>query len=106
MDKTAIVIADSRGTIQFWSKGAEMIFGHRAEHALGLTLDLIVPDQFREAHWLGFHRAMSTGSAAIEAQPVTLPVLTASGQIETSPGKLTLLRSGDGNIVGAMVIFG
>jgi PAS domain S-box-containing protein len=106
LDNTAIVIADTTGAIRFWSKGAETAFGHAAADALSQTLDLIVPDEFREAHWLGFHRAIASGSAATEGQDITLPVRMADGRIENSAGKLTLLRRGDRIIVGAMVIFG
>jgi PAS domain S-box-containing protein len=106
LDTTAIVIADATGTIRFWSKGAETAFGYSEADAMGRTLDLIVPEEFREAHWTGFRREMASGSAAIEGQPVTLPVRASGGQIQMSPGKLSLLRRGDGNIIGAMVIFG
>ena len=106
MDKTAIVIADTTGAIRFWSKGAETAFGHAAEDALSQTLDLIVPDEFRQAHWLGFRRAIAAGSAATEGQDITLPVRRADGRIENSAGKLTLSRKGDRSIVGVMVIFG
>lgn len=105
MDKAAIVIADTTGAIRFWSKGAEIAFGYRSEDALSQTLDLIVPDDFREAHWSGFHRAMAAGSAATEGQDITLPVRTADGRIEDTAGKLTLLRKSDKSIVGVMVIF-
>jgi len=106
LDKTAIVIADTTGAIRFWSKGAETAFGYPAENALSQTLDLIVPNEFREAHWLGFHRAMAAGSAATEGQDITLPVRTADGRIQNTAGKLTFLRKSDGGIAGVMVIFG
>jgi len=106
LDQTAIVIVDTTGAIRFWSKGAESAFGHSEEVALGSTLDLIVPDEFREAHWQGFHRAIAVGSAATEGKEITLPVHTSDGGIENSAGKLTLLRRGDKSIVGVMVIFG
>jgi len=106
LDKTAIVIADTTGAIRFWSKGAEAAFGHTAADALSRTLDLIVPDEFREAHWAGFHRAMAAGSAATEGLDIMLPVRTADGGIQHSAGKLTLLRTSDRRITGVMVIFG
>lgn len=106
MDTTAVVIADTSGTIRFWSKGAERVFGYSEADVVGRSLDIIVPDEFREAHWTGFRRAMAAGSAAIEGQPIALPVRASGGEIQKSPGKLSLLRTSDGNIVGAMVIFG
>ncbi|MQA03971.1 MAG: PAS domain S-box protein [Streptosporangiales bacterium] len=50
----AIIEADTQGVIVRWSAGAEVLFGHRAEDAVGRTLDLVVPQRLREAHWTGF----------------------------------------------------
>jgi PAS domain S-box-containing protein len=106
LDETAIVIADTSGIIHFWSKGAEDSFGHSAANAVGQPLDLIVPVEFRNAHWRGFHRAISAGAAAAEGRPNEFPVLRADGNILTTPGRLVLLRLGDERVIGAMVIFG
>ena len=105
LDKTAIVIADTTGTIRFWSQGAENTFGHASHEAVGRTLDLIVPEEFRASHWAGFRRAVTAGAAAIEGQSNVFPVVEAGGQIKDVPGKLSLLRDGGGSIVGCMVIF-
>jgi len=106
LDEAAIVIADVKGVIRFWSKGAEDIFGHTAQYAVGRMLDLIVPEEFREAHWRGFHRAIAAGSAAAEGRPNRFPALGADGGTCNIPGKLALLRAGDERVIGAMVIFG
>ncbi len=106
MDQTAVVIVDTMGIIRYWSRGAENAFGHRAETAVGRSLDLIVPEEFRAAHWTGFRRAMAAGSAAIEGLASDFPVVAADGQTVTRQGKLTLLRSAAANTIGAMVIFG
>ena len=37
----AIVVADASGKIIVWNPGAERMFGHTAEEALGQSLDLI-----------------------------------------------------------------
>jgi PAS domain-containing protein len=63
LEDRAVVMADVAGVIRFWSKGAEAIFGYAADQAIGQTLDLVVPPEFREAHWSGFKRAMDKGSA-------------------------------------------
>lgn len=106
LDETAIVIADTSGVIHFWSKGAEDCFGHSPANAVGRPLDLIVPAEFRDAHWRGFHRAIAAGSAAAEGQANEFPVLGADGNIRTMPARLVLLRAGDKRVIGAMVIFG
>ena len=48
---------------------------------LGKTLDVIVPEDFRERHWAGFHRAMASGSSFIDGQAAILPVLCGDGQV-------------------------
>ena len=105
MDKAAIIIADTGGTIRFWSPGAERAFGHTAAQAVGMTLDLIVPAEFREAHWVGFRRAMQPGAAPIEGMAVEIPALQADGSTRTHAGKLTVLRAADGAPIGCMAIF-
>ena len=56
-----LIFADREGMIRVWSAGAERIFGYPRAEAIGQTLDLIVPERFREAHWRGFDRALETG---------------------------------------------
>ncbi len=106
MDCTVVVMADAQGVIRFWSRGAELAFGHAAERAVGHTLDLIVPAEAREAHWAGFRRAVAAGHAAVEGEVGPFPVLCADGDVAETPGRLTLIRQADDRVVGAMVVFG
>lgn len=57
----AVIAADRDGVITFWNPGAERIFGHAAGGAVGQSLDLIIPERLRAAHWRGFHEVMRTG---------------------------------------------
>jgi PAS domain S-box-containing protein len=63
-----LVFADREGVIRTWSAGAERIFGFPREEAVGQTLDLIVPERFREAHWAGFDRALEAGRTKYAGQ--------------------------------------
>lgn len=47
----AIIFADREGIIRAWNAASERVFGHAAADAVGRSLDLIVPELFREAHW-------------------------------------------------------
>jgi len=105
MEEHAIVIADPSGVIRFWSDGAETAFGHAAEDAVGQTLDLIVPAEHREAHWIGFRRAIASGTASVEGQAIPFPGRRADGEIVVRPGRLTLVRRPDGQAIAAMVVF-
>jgi PAS domain S-box-containing protein len=64
---TAVIYARADGVVGFWNTGAEALFGHSREDALGKRVDLIVPEEYRAMHWAGFARAIGSawrGSAA------------------------------------------
>jgi len=105
LDNNAVVIADAAGVIRFWSAGAEKAFGHASARAVGQTLDLIVPPEYREAHWTGFRHAVVSGVAAVEGKATPFPARRADGETATLYGRLTLLREPGGMVIAAVVIF-
>ncbi|MTD34218.1 PAS domain S-box protein [Paludibacterium sp. dN 18-1] len=60
----AIIYADTKGIIREWNGAAEHIFGFPKVEAIGQSLDLIIPERLRRAHWEAFDRAMERGSTA------------------------------------------
>ncbi len=54
----AVIFAGTDGLITTWNAAAERTFGYTADEAIGQSLDIIVPERFREAHWKGFDRAL------------------------------------------------
>jgi PAS domain S-box-containing protein len=105
LDNHAVVIADAAGVIRFWSSGAEKAFGHPSAEALGQTLDLIVPLEYRQAHWTGFRHAMASGAATVEGRAVPFPVRLPGGETMPMTGRLTLLRGPSGQVIAAAVAF-
>jgi PAS domain S-box-containing protein len=105
VDHRAIVVADTDGVIVHWNAGAERLFGHSPEDAVGQSLDLIVPDEFRDRHWAGFHRAMSTGESTLDGPAAHLPVKCAGGDVTVFPGRLVLLSDPHGRAAGALAIY-
>lgn len=59
----AIVAGDHQGLIRFWNPAAERIFGYTASEAVGQSLDIIIPERLRKAHWDGWDRVMQTGQS-------------------------------------------
>lgn len=57
----AVIASDRAGHIVVWNSGAERIFGHKAVEAVGRTLDLIIPEPFRERHWQGYRAVIESG---------------------------------------------
>jgi PAS domain S-box-containing protein len=58
----AVIYADRHGIIRAWNDGATAIFGFTAAEAVGQSLDLIIPERLREAHWRGFNAAIERGA--------------------------------------------
>jgi PAS domain S-box-containing protein len=59
----AVVYADREGTIRLWNRGAEAVFGFSAAEVLDRSLDVIIPEHLRPAHWAGMRRAIEEGRA-------------------------------------------
>ena len=57
----AVIYINGSGTIIRWNPACTALFGFSAEEALGQSVDLIVPEHLRAAHWSGFDAAMTKG---------------------------------------------
>ena len=55
---SALIRADLVGNIADWDECAEEFCGYKKAEAVGRSLDLVVPEEFRERHWQGFNRAI------------------------------------------------
>jgi len=76
----AIVVVDPAGRIVFWNAAAERIFGHREAEALGASLDLIIPERYRQRHWHGFNTVMRTGVTRYGTELLRVPALHKEGR--------------------------
>ena len=65
----AVIFADRSGTIRRWNRAAAALFGFAADEALGQSLDLIVPEHLRAAHWRGFDAAMQNVALKLQGRP-------------------------------------
>jgi PAS domain S-box-containing protein len=104
-DTRAIVVADTEGVIVHWNEAAYRLFGHAPADAVGRSLDLIVPDDFREAHWAGFHRAMSMGECELDRAATHLPVKCADSTVGMFPARFVFLIDAHGRPAGALAIY-
>jgi PAS domain S-box-containing protein len=101
----ALVVVDTAGIIQIWSAGAERLFGHDAASVVGQGLNVLVPPQYRERHWQGFHAAMAGDNMAIDRAAVNIPALHRNGDVLRLAVRLLVLRDGHQRALGAMAIF-
>lgn len=102
-ESTAVVVVDATGRIQYWSAGATLLFGR--DNPTGETLDVIVPEEYREMHWGGFNRAMATGESRISGDRRNIPVRCGDGEAKAFPGTFSVVRDGFGRPVGAIAVW-
>lgn len=100
----AIIFADKDGVIRLWNAGAQSIFGYSADEALGKSLDLIIPEKHRPAHWQGYHGVMKTGVTRFGAQVLKVPALRKDGTRISVEFNIVLVREADGPVLGAAAI--
>jgi PAS domain S-box-containing protein len=100
----AVIYIDREGVIRVWNRGAESVFGYTADEAVGQSVDLIVPERFRPAHWAGFRRAVETGHTRPGDPVRTTRSTHKDGRklyIEISFG---LVTGEDGSVVGSVAV--
>src|SRR5687768_17140896 len=66
----AMIFADGEGIIRLWNARAAEMFGYAAAEAIGKSLDLIIPQHLRAAHWQGYRRAIAAGRTRSDARPM------------------------------------
>jgi adenylylsulfate kinase len=66
----ATIFADREGIIRLWNARAEEIFGYAASEAAGKSLDLIIPQHLRAAHWQSYRRAIAAGRTRSDGKPM------------------------------------
>ena len=66
----AVIFADREGVIRLWNRGAELIFGYTPAEVVGQSLDIIIPERLRRAHWDAFDRSVETGRSAMSSRAV------------------------------------
>src|SRR5829696_820565 len=86
----AIVTITPDGVVRWFNRGAERIFGYRAEEVIGQPVTLLIPERYRELCVGGLHRYLRTGEARIVGGTTELVGLRKDGSefpIEMSLGE-------------------
>ena len=99
-----VVYSDRDGVIRLWNRGAEAIFGYRREDALGHTLDLIIPERWRERHWEGYRTVMRTGVTRYGREVLAVPASRRDGTRISIEFSIILPTDRDGQVLGAVAI--
>ena len=100
----AIIVSDTAGSITTWNGAAARLFGFPAGEALGRTLDIIIPERLREAHWAGFRKAMETGVTRLAGAPTLTRALHKSGRRLYVEMSFAVIHGADGKALGAVAV--
>lgn len=100
----AVVFADRDGVIRLWNRGAEAVFGFAANEVLGQSLDVIIPERLRPAHWQGFQRAIDNGRTRYGNQVRTTRSIHKDGRKLYVDLSFGLVTDAAGTVVGAVAV--
>ncbi|MBF0148315.1 MAG: response regulator [Magnetococcales bacterium] len=84
----AIVSMDGKGLIQFWNKGAELLFGYTSHQIMGLSIVLLMPEELRAEFEQAFFNAVALGFPRERGETVECVGLRQNG--ETFPMEISL----------------
>lgn len=100
----ALVFSDCEGKIRIWNAAAEALFGFRASSAIGQSLDLIIPERLRAAHWEGFHRAIASRHTRLAGKAVITRATTAAGTTVYVEMSFALVHDEHGEVLGSVAV--
>ncbi|MCC6472108.1 MAG: PAS domain S-box protein [Burkholderiales bacterium] len=100
----ALIYADRTGTIVRWNQASRRLFGYTADEALGGSLDIIIPEHLRAAHWSGFNAAIETGRTRLDGRPTLTRALRKDGRKLYVEMTFALVTNPDGAVVGSVAV--
>ena len=100
----AMIYSDKEGIICGWNTAAESLFGYTKDDAIGQSLDLIIPEHLRDAHWSGFNRAMASGTTRLAGLATITRSLTRSKGTIYVEMSFAVVSDETGKVVGSVAV--
>lgn len=100
----ALIFCDLEGVIRVWNAGAEKVFGFPATEAIGQSLDLIIPERMRQAHWDGFNQAIARGGVKPGRTSMITRSLHKSGEFIYVDMSFEMVKDEQGRMLGSMAV--
>lgn len=98
----AVIFADRQGVIQIWNNAAARLFGYLPDEAMGQSLNIIIPENLRHAHWRGFGHAIQSGHTKFGGRALRTRATDKAGQkLYVSLG-FSVVKDPEGKVIGAM----
>lgn len=100
----AVIYSNRHGVIERWNKAATALFGYDCVEAIGQSLDLIIPESLRAAHWRGFHAAVMQGTTRLHGRPTLTRAEHKTGARVYVEMSFSLVTNELGNVLGSVAI--
>ena len=100
----SILFADCSGIIQFWNPGCERMFGFSADEAIGQSLDIIIPERLRRAHWKAFFEAVERGDTLPGRRPARTKALSRDGDSIYIEMSFAMAHNANGSVIGSIAV--
>ena len=100
----ALIYSDRAGAIVRWNRASSVLFGLSAAEAVGCSLDIIIPEHLRAAHWKGFHAAIATGTMKLAGRPTLTRAMHKSGRKLYIEMTFALVKDADGGVLGSVAM--
>jgi PAS domain S-box-containing protein len=98
----AIIFADRQGVIQVWNNAAADLFGYLPDEVLGRSLDIIIPEHLRHAHWEGFGQAVASGQTTHGRRALKTRATHKAGHKLYVSLAFSVVKDREGKVIGAM----
>ena len=98
----SLIVADREGRILAWNRASEALFGFAAPEAIGQSLDLIIPEHLRDAHWKGYDRSLASGDTKYAGQVMTTRAAHKDGRRLYVDFSFSMLKDAGGRVIGAI----
>ena len=98
----SLIVADREGRIVAWNHASEALFGFAAADVMGKSLDVIIPEHLRDAHWKGYDRSLASGDTKYAGQVMTTRAVHKDGRKLYVDFSFSMLKDANGNVAGAM----
>ena len=100
----ALIYADLQGIILRWNPGAQTVFGFSADEAIGQSLDLIIPERMRKAHWDGFNKAIARSGTLPGRTSMITRSLHKSGEQIYVDMSFAMVHDAQGQLLGSLAV--
>ena len=99
-----LIAIDKQGDIVLWNEHCTKLFGFSADDAIGQSVEIIIPEKLRKAHWAGFDAAMASGQLASDGKARRTKALTADGGVTYAAMTFAVVKNEQGETIGSVAV--